>query len=149
MSTYSARSVIAIVLLGLVLSFGAGPAAAAILVPAGTPVGLTFLTPLNSTTAAPGDTVRFRVTADVIMSQHVVIKQGTMLTGTINQAGHPALQNNAYANISFLAATAVDGKPVRLKDVRVSAGLFGGRIQIKVGDFVSTSTLANATVSFP
>jgi len=146
---YSARGVVAIALFGLVLAFGAGPAAAAILVPAGTPVGLTFLTPLNSTTAKLGDKVRFKVTADIIISQHVVIKQGTMATGTVNQAGHPALQNNAYANISFLSVNGVDGKPVRLKDIRVSAGLFGGKIQIAPGDFVQTTTMADAMVSFP
>jgi len=72
-----------------------------------------------------------------------------MATGTVNQAGHPALQNNAYANISFLSVNGVDGKPVRLKDIRVSAGLFGGKIQIAPGDFVQTTTMADAMVSFP
>jgi hypothetical protein len=148
MSTHSARGLVTMVLLGLVLAFGAGQAVAAILVPAGTPVGLSFLTPLNSTTAKLGDKVRFNVTANVIESQYVVIKQGTTLTGTVNEAGHPALQNNSYANISFLAVNGADGKPVRLKDIRVSAGLFGGHLQVEPGAFVQTTTLADAMVSF-
>lgn len=142
----SALGMLALVM--MIVSLQVLPASAAILVPQGTKVGLTFLTPVNPTTGHKGDQVHFQVAADVIVDRHVVIRNSTMLTGTINQVGHPSIANQAFAVISFLAVPAVDKQPIRLKDIRVSAGLFGGNLNVKPGQFVQTTTLSNAHVSF-
>jgi hypothetical protein len=120
-----------------------------ILTPAGTKVGLTYLDPVDTAKAAPGDKVHFNVAADVIVNGYVVIKSGTPLTGTVNKAGHPFPQNAGYANISDLTVSAVDKKTVALKDVRVSAAYFHGNIRVAVGSLVTTGTTADATVRVP
>lgn len=151
MSRNLVPSVIAIVLAGAVLSFVAAPVSGAmvILTPAGTKVGLTFLNPVDTAQTASGDNVHFKVAADVIVNGHVVIKNGTTLTGTVNQVGHPFPQNAGFANISALAVTAVDKKTVRLQDVRVSAPFFAGNIRVPAGTLVTTSTSADVTIRIP
>src|SRR5215472_12502502 len=64
-----------------------------ILTPAGTKVGLTYLDPVDTAKTTPGDKVHFKIAADVIVNGYVVIKSGTLLTGTVSKAGHPFPQN--------------------------------------------------------
>ncbi len=144
-------SVMGMVLAAALLSLVAAPVAAAtpVSTPAGTKVGLTFLDTVDTAKAASGDKVHFKVAEDVIVNRQIVIKKGTTLTGTINEVGHPFPQNAGFANISFLAVTAVDKKLVDLTDVRISAPLFGGNIQVPAGTFVTTSTKAEVTIKVP
>lgn len=125
------------------------PAGTAVLTPAGTKVSLTFLDPVDTGKAASGDRVRFKVAADVIVNEHVVIRQGTALVGTVKEVGHPFPQNAGFANITSLDVRAVDRTMVGLKDVRVSAPLFGGNIRVAAGDPATTSTKADVTIKVP
>ncbi len=160
MSKNPGFSVLAMMLAAAMLSLVVGPVAAttsvppavltSVHMPAGTKVALRFLDPVDTAKAASGDKVHFKVVEDVIVSEHVVIKKGAMLTGTVNEAGHPFPQNAGYANISSLAVTAVDKKTaVALTDVRVSAPLLGGNIQVPAGTFVTTNTKADVEVKVP
>ncbi len=151
MSRTPILSMVAVVLAGAVLTFGAAPVSGAmvILTPAGTTVPLTFLDPVDTAKAAPGDIVHFKVAADVIVSGHVVIKNGTRLVGSINDAGHPFPQNAGFANVTALAVAAVDKNPVSLKDVRVSAPLFAGNIRVPSGALATTSTKTDVTIRVP
>jgi hypothetical protein len=120
-----------------------------ILTPAGTKVGLTYLDPVDTVKTTPGDSVRFKVAADVVVNGYVVIKHGTLLKGTINKAGHPFPQNAGFANITGLAVTAVDKKTVTLNDIRVSAAYFHGNIRVPAGALVTIGTRVDATVRVP
>lgn len=126
------------------------PALTEVLMHGGTKVALKFLDPVDTAKAASGDRIRFKVVEDVIVDGHVVIKKGAMLTGVINETGHPFPQNAGYANIGSLTVIAVDKKTVvGLTDVRVSAPLLGGNIQVQVGTAVTASTKADVTLMVP
>ena len=151
MSKTPALSVMAIVVALALVSLVAAPVVAAtpILTPKGTKVGIKFVDQVDTAKAATGAMVHFKVIEDVIVDQHVVIKKGTVLTGTINQVGHPFPQNAGFANIGHLAVTAVDKGMVPLNDVRVSAPLLGGDIRVKPGTYVTTTTSTDVTIKVP
>ena len=141
---------IAVVVAAAILS-AAVPVSGAVMIltPAGTRVGLKYLDPVDTAKTTPGDKVHFKVAADVIVNGYVVIRSGTLLTGTVNKAGHPFPQNAGFANISGLTVTTVDKKSLTLKDVRVSAPYFHGNIRISAGALVTTGTIADASVRVP
>lgn len=143
-------SITAIVLAIAVLSFVAAPVTGAlmsIMTPAGTKVGLAFLDQVDTGKTKSGDTVHFRVDANVVVKGHIVIGKGIALTGTINAVGHPFPQNAGFANISSLVVTAVDKKIVGLNDIRISAPLFGGDIRIRPGTHTVTTTKQDVTIA--
>jgi hypothetical protein len=131
-----------------VLSFAAATVSAAVtvLAPAGTKVALKYMESLDTATIKPGDSVRFHVAADVLVDGKVVIKMSTPVTGTIDKVGHQSVLNAGFANISNLAVMAVDRKPVPLKDVRVSAKIFGGNKRVPAGALVTTGTMKDETI---
>jgi len=99
------------------------PASAATLiyVPAGTKVGLQFVTPVDSGEIATGSKVNFKVIADVLGARHVIIRAGTPVTGMVTQVTKPGMFGaSSKVVIGFLAANAVDGRPIKLTDVIVS-----------------------------
>lgn len=111
------------VVLAVLLALPSAPASAAtrVWVPAGTQVGLQFLRAVDSRTASAGAKVHFKVAADVIQDRHVIIRAGTPVTGTVTQVGKPGMfGTSAKVVIGFIAATAVDGRPIKLNDVIVS-----------------------------
>ncbi len=113
----------ALLFVALLLGLPATPTSAASLVsvPADTPVGLKFLTGVDSRKTTEGTKVRFQVIADVVQGHSTVIRSGTPVTGTVTQVTHPgAFGASAKVVIGFLVVNAVDGKPVKLDDVIVS-----------------------------
>jgi hypothetical protein len=134
-----------------VLSFAAATVSAAVtvLAPAGTKVALKYMEAVDTATIKPGDPVHFHVAADVLVDGKVVIKMSTPVTGTVDKVGHESVLNSGFANISNLAVMAVDHRAVRLKDVRVSAKIFGGNKRILAGALVTTGTTADATIRLP
>jgi hypothetical protein len=144
-------SAMAVVVAAALLSLVTAPVSGAVMIlaPAGTKVGLTYLDPVDTAKTTPGNSVRFKVAADVVVNGYVVIKHGTPLTGTVNKTGHPFPQNAGFANISGLAVIAVDKKTVTLNDIRVSAAYFHDNIRVPVGALVTTGTRADATVRVP
>jgi len=151
MSRASVLGLIACMLAGTLLSLAAAPVAAqtTILTHKGTKVYLTILDPVDTAKASRGDKVRFKVAQNVVVDEHVVIKKGTWLVGTIKQVGHPFPQNAGFANISSLAVLTIDRKPVALHDVRIGASVFGGDVQVSAGTLMSTTTKADAMVTIP
>lgn len=111
-----------LLLAALLLALPAMPASAAsIYVPANTPIGLKFLTPVDSRKTTEGTKVRFEVVADMVQGHRTVIKAGTPAIGTVTQVTHPgAFGASAKVVIGFLSVKAVDGRPVKLSDVIVS-----------------------------
>jgi len=98
-----------------------GWAAVSVWVPAGTKVGLQFLTPVASDKIATGAKVNFKVIADVLQDRHVVIRTGASTVGTVTEATKPGVfGQDAKVVIGLLAVTGVDGKPIKLSDVVVS-----------------------------
>ncbi len=96
-------------------------AATLVWVPAGTRVGLEFLTPVDSGQVTAGTKVHFKVIADVIGARHVIIRAGTPVTGTVTKVTKPGMFGaSSEVVISFLAANAVDGRPIKLRDVVIS-----------------------------
>ena len=117
------RSHPAALLLAALLLAPAIPASAgtSIYVPANTPIGLRFLTPVDSRKTSEGTKVRFEVVADVVQGRHRVIRTGTPATGTVTQVTHPgAFGTSAKVVIGLLSVNAADGRPVKLSDVIVS-----------------------------
>jgi hypothetical protein len=106
----------------LLLVLPAAPASAAtVFVPAGTPIGLKFLTPVDSRKTIEGSKVRFQVVADVVQGHSTVVRSGSTAIGTVTQVTHPgAFGASAKVVIGFLTANAVDGSPLKLSDVVVS-----------------------------
>jgi len=97
------------------------PAATLVWVPAGTKVGLEFTVPVDSGAIAAGAKVNFRVIADVIGARHVVIRAGTPVTGTVTEVTKPgAFGADSKVVIGSLTLRAVDGRPIRLRDIIVS-----------------------------
>jgi hypothetical protein len=143
--------VMALIVALAVLSFAAATVSAAVtvLTPAGTKVALKFMEPLDTATVKSGDTVRFHVAADVVIDGKVVIRRSTPVRGTINKVGHESVLNSGFANISNLAVMAVDMRHVTLKDVRVSAKIFGGNKRVSAGALVTTGTMKDATIMVP
>jgi hypothetical protein len=140
--------VMALVVALAILSFAAATVSAAVtvLTPAGTKVALKFIDPVDTATIKPGEPVHFHVAADVLVNGKVVIRMSTPVTGTVNKVGHESVLNAGFANISNLAVIAVDMKTVPLKDVRVSARIFGGDKRVHVGQIVTTGTMKDATI---
>ena len=96
-------------------------AASSVYVPAGTPIGLKFLTPVDSRKTTVGSKVRFQVIADVVQAHRTVVRSGSTATGTVTRVTHPgAFGASAKIDIGFLSVNAVDGKPLKLSDVIVS-----------------------------
>lgn len=151
MSRNAALGATAVVVLLAFVSLATAPVSGAlmILTPAGTKVALKYLDLVDTAKTRAGDGVRFKVAADVIVEEHVVIKSGTEVTGTVSKTGHPFPQNAGFAVISGLAVTAVDKKAVALKDIRVSAKPFAGDVRVPAGALVTTGTTADATVRVP
>lgn len=113
----------ALLFTALLLALPATPASAAsnVSIAANTPIGLRFLTPVDSRKTTEGTKVRFEVIADVVQGHHTVIRSGTPATGTVIQVTHPgAFGSSAKVVVGFLSVNAVDGKPVQLSDVIVS-----------------------------
>lgn len=105
----------------LVLPTIPASAASTVYVPANTPIGLKFLTPVDSRKTTEGTKVRFQVVADVVQGHRTVIRSGTTATGTVTQVTHPgAFGASAKVVVGFLSVKAVDGRPVKLSDVIVS-----------------------------
>jgi hypothetical protein len=97
------------------------PAATTVYVPAGTRVGLQFVTPVDSSRITPGTRVQFKVIANVVSGRRVIIRSGTPVTGTVTKVTKPGMfGQSSTVVIGFLNATAVDGRPIRLQDVTVS-----------------------------
>lgn len=112
-----------LVFAALLLVLPATPAAAAssVYVPAGTSIGLKFLTPVDSRKTAVGSKVQFQVIADVVQGHRTVVRSGSTATGTVTQVTHPgSFGASAKVDIGFLSVNAVDGKPLKLNDVIVS-----------------------------
>ena len=124
-------------------------AAVTVLTPAGTKVALKYMEPVDTATIKPGESVRFHVAADVLVSGRVVIKRSTLVTGTVSRVGHESVLNAGFANISHLTALAVDFRHVPLQDVRVSAKIFGGNKHVPAGTLVTTGTMKDTTVIVP
>jgi hypothetical protein len=105
-------------------------AAASVWVPAGTQVGLQFLSTVASDKIEPGARVRFRIAADVIKNRKVVIRSGTAASGTVTRVQQPgAFGQDASVVIGFIEVNGVDGRPIKLSDVVVSkATLSKGRV---------------------
>lgn len=102
------------------------PASAATLIwmPAGTNVGLQFVTPVDSGQITAGTKVHFKVIADVIIGRHVIIRAGMPVTGTVTEVTKPGMFGaSSKVVIGFLTARAVDGKPITLKDIIVSKAM--------------------------
>jgi hypothetical protein len=143
---------VAVATLAMAMSpLGAVPAAAetSVSVPAGTHVGLTFLSAVDARTAKAGEKVHLKVVADVIVDRHVVIKSGTPLTATITGVKKPGgVQNEAHVILGFMAVDGVDGRPVELNDllIRPSGAIFGGNLTIAVGDLYTASTKNAVTI---
>jgi hypothetical protein len=96
-------------------------AATTVSVPAGTRVALQFRSGLDSSTAKEGQRVNFRVAANVIVNRLVVIREGASARGTITDVTPPGvLGKSARIIISFVTATAVDSRPVRLSSIYIT-----------------------------
>jgi hypothetical protein len=143
--------IMALVVALAILSFAAATVSAAVtvLTPAGTKVALKFVDPVDTATVKQGEPVHFHVAADVLVNGKVVIKMSTPVTGTVNKVGHESVLNSGFANITNLAVIAVDMKTVRLKDVRVSARVFGGNKRVHPGQLVATGTMKDITIRVP
>jgi hypothetical protein len=137
-------SVVALALLSLAATTVS--AAVTVLTPAGTKVALKFMDTVDTATIQKGDPVHFHVAADVLVDGRVVIKRSTAVTGTVNQVGHQSVLNAGFANITNLAVMTVDLKHVPLKDVRVSAKIFGGNKRVHEGALVTTDTTRDVTI---
>jgi len=164
-----------------VLLVCSGPAGAgvSVYVPASTHVGLEFMTPVYTATAVNGNTVNFRIAADVIVNRYVVIKQSTPLTGTVTSATGPGrFGRPARVMIGYLSVKAVDRRPLALNGFEISPqrtgragaagamaagallthsawGLLGGAlvkgndVQVPVHSVIGVTTQAPATVKVP
>jgi len=96
-------------------------AATAVLVPAGTRVLLKFETPVDSSTIKEGTTVNFAVAANVLVSRHVIFREGTAARGVVTDVSKPGIfGKNARVHISYVEATAVDGRPTRLSPLDIT-----------------------------
>jgi hypothetical protein len=133
------------------LSFATATVSAAvrILAPKGTKVALKYMDQVDTATIKPGDVVHFHVAADVLIDGRVVIKRSTPLIGTVNKVGHESVLNAGFANITNLGVMVADMKTVQLKDVRVSAKIFGGNKRVPAGALVTTGTIQDVTVLVP
>lgn len=148
-------------------------------VPKGTKVGLEFLTPVSTATASVGNKVNFKIVADVLVGRSVVIKAGTLLTGTVTSCTRAGrFGKPAKMTIGYLAVNAVDHKPLALTDVMISpdhtqrakavavatgvsllahsawgilAGgvVKGGNVEIQAGAAIGVTTETGATVKVP
>ena len=109
-----------------VVSSGPASAGVSVYVPASTHVGLEFLTPVYTATARSGDTINFRIAADVIVGRYVVIKRGTPLTGTVVSATGPGrFGRPARVIIGYLSVKAVDRRPLALSNFEISPARTG------------------------
>ena len=151
MSRTPLLNIMALVVPLALLSFAAPTvfAAVTVLTPAGTTVALKYMEPVDTATIKPGNTVHFHVAADVLIGGKVVIKRSTLVTGTVNKVGHESVLNAGFANIGSLAVLAVDFNHVPLKDVRVSAKIFGGNKRVPAGELVTTGTMKDTTIAVP
>jgi hypothetical protein len=96
-------------------------AAAAVYIPAGTPIGLKFLTPVDSRQTTVGSRVRFRVVAGIGQGHSTLVRSGTTVIGTVTEVTRPgAFGASARVVIGFLSVNAVDGKSLKLNDVVIS-----------------------------
>lgn len=102
---------------------GLAPALAgtAVTVPMGTKVLLKFTTPVDSSTIKEGATVKFEVASDVLVDRYVIFRLGTPAQGVVTDVSKPGIfGKNARVHISYIQATAVDGRPVRLSPLDVT-----------------------------
>lgn len=113
----------AAVLVALLAVLGAPPADAGtvVTVPAGTKVLLKFLEPLDSSKAKEGDVVKFEIAADVLVDRYVIFRLGDPARGIVTDVSQPGIfGKNARVHISYIQATAADGRPVRLAPLDVT-----------------------------
>lgn len=116
----------ALILVAAVLAAPAVPASAAtsVWVPAGTRVGLQFLTPVASDKITTGARVNFKIIADVVQNRHVVVRAGTPAAGRVTEVQRPgAFGQDAKVVIGLITTSAVDGTPIKLTDVVVSKAM--------------------------
>jgi len=110
-----------VVVAGVVAMAGPTYAGNVVEVPAGTPVLLKFLTPIDSATVKEGTNVKFEVATDVLVDRDVVIRQGAPATGIVTEVSQPGIfGKNARVRIAYILATAVDERPVRLSPLDVT-----------------------------
>ncbi|HLW61056.1 MAG TPA: hypothetical protein VKV57_14210 [bacterium] len=121
--THAGSSLAIAAAMALTVSLSGAPAAAATMVwvPAGTPIGLQFVTGVDSRKTTAGNRVHFKVTGNVIVNRHVILRAGAPASGTVTQVGKPGVfGKSAKVVVGFISATGVDGKPIKLTDVVVS-----------------------------
>ncbi len=98
-----------------------GQAATQVFVPAGTKVGLQFVTPVDSGKIATGAKVRFRVLQSVLGGRHVVIRAGGPVIGIVTEVTKPGIfGRSARVVVGSLSVLAVDGRPLPLRDIVIS-----------------------------
>jgi len=150
-------------------------AATAIYVPAGTRVGVRFVTRVDSGTVKQGARVGLRVTADVIGGRHVAIRAGTAVSGIVTEVTRPdTFGTHDKVVIGFLRVNGTDGRPIVLRDLVVSkemvgseraavadalvprpagrlvgALVSGGHVIVPPGAIVTATTAASVTVAAP
>jgi len=150
-------------------------AATAIYVPAGTRVGVRFVTRLDSSTVIQGTRVGLSVTTDVIGGRHVAIRAGTPVSGIVTEVTRPdTFGTRDQVVIGFLRVNGTDGHPIVLRDLVVSkemvgsgrpavadalaarpTGQFvgalvsGGHVIVPPGAIVTDTTAASVTVAAP
>jgi len=102
---------------------GVAPATAGttVMVPQGTKVLLKFDSEVDSSTIQEGATVKFEVASDVLVDRYVIFRLGTPAQGVVTDVSKPGIfGKNARVHISYVQATAVDGRPVRLSPLDVT-----------------------------
>jgi hypothetical protein len=97
-------------------------AQSSVTVAAATPVPLSFSTRLESSSAREGEAVTFTVAADVLADRHIVVRKGAHAQGLVVSVTPPGIfGRNARVHIAFVQTVAVDGLPVKLAPVDVTA----------------------------
>ena len=123
MRTWTMVRATVLILVAAVLAVPAAPVSAAtsVWVPAGTKVGLQFLTTVASDKIATGAKVNFKIFAAVVQDHRVVIRSGTPATGKVKEVQKPgAFGQDSMLMVGFISTKGVDGTPIKLTDVEVS-----------------------------
>ena len=115
---------------GGTITFGATAAVTPVVIPiaavpvdSGTRLGLKFVTPVNSSTAAPGDLVALTVVGDVIVGHFVVIPSGAPAVGLVLRVTRPGpYGTSAAVVVGALAVRDADGQALPLENVVISRG---------------------------
>lgn len=112
--------------------------AADITLPAGTRIDLELISTINSASVQAGESVDFKVRADVLVDNNVVVRAGTIAKGTVvaaNRAKGIGKEGNVEIQVKNVAA--VDGKLIPLSGSGVSRkGEDNQTLAIVLGIFV-------------